>query len=66
MKCAFFENELNSNSELKKALEKLTPFKQKEFWEYMATAKQEKTKIIRLEKIKPLIMEKRGLNDKYR
>ena len=66
MKCAFFENELNSNSELKKALEKLTPFKQKEFWEYMATAKQEKTKIIKLEKIKPLIMENRGLNDKYR
>jgi uncharacterized protein YdeI (YjbR/CyaY-like superfamily) len=32
----------------------------------MATAKQEKTKITRLEKIKPMIMDGIGLNDKYR
>lgn len=66
MKCDYFENELKNNSELREALEKLTPFKQKEFWEYMATAKQEKTKVTRLEKIKPLILENRGLHDKYR
>ena len=66
MKCEYFEKELKSNSELNKAFQKITPFKQKEFWEYMATAKQEKTKLSRLEKIKPLILENRGLNDKYR
>ncbi|WNM17852.1 DUF1801 domain-containing protein [Flavobacterium capsici] len=66
MKCDFFENELNNNSLLNEAFLKFTPYKQKEFWEYMATAKQEKTKITRFEKIKPMILENRGLNDKYR
>lgn len=66
MKCDFFESELKSDKALKTAFEKLTPGKQKEFWEFMATAKQEKTKITRLEKIKPMIMEGLGLNDKYR
>ena len=66
MQCDFFENELKKDNKLNTALEKFSPFKQKEFWEYMATAKQEKTKITRLEKIKPMIMEGRGLNDKYR
>ncbi|MFN3753649.1 YdeI/OmpD-associated family protein [Flavobacterium sp.] len=66
MQCAFFEAELNKNTALKKALEQLTPFKQKEYWEYMATAKQEKTKVTRLEKITPMILEGKGFNDKYR
>lgn len=66
MKCDFFEAELNKNKALKTALEQLTPFKQKEYWEYMATAKQEKTKVTRLEKITPMILEGIGFNDKYR
>lgn len=66
MKCDFFENELKNNSLLNEAFLKFTPYKQKEFWEYMATAKQEKTKATRFEKIKPMILENRGLNDKYR
>lgn len=66
MKCDFFEAELNKNKALKTALEQLTPFKQKEYWEYMATAKQEKTKVTRLEKIIPMILEGKGFNDKYR
>ena len=66
MKCEILEKELTSNVELNEAFQKFSPYKQKEFWEYMATAKQEKTKLIRLEKIKPLILEIRGLNDKYR
>lgn len=66
MRCEFFEEKLQNNSALKSALEQLTPFKQKEYWEYMATAKQEKTKITRLEKIAPIIMEGKGINDKYR
>lgn len=66
MKCDFFENELKKDSKLNAAFEKFSPYKQKEFWEVMATAKQEKTKITRFEKIKPMILEGRGINDKYR
>jgi uncharacterized protein YdeI (YjbR/CyaY-like superfamily) len=66
MKCDILEKELQNNAALKTAFEKFSPYKQKEFWEYMATAKQEKTKITRLEKITPMILEGRGLNDKYR
>lgn len=66
MKCNFFESELLKDNNLKTEFEKFSPYKQKEFWEYMATAKQEKTKASRFEKIKPMIMENRGLNDKYR
>jgi len=66
MKCDFFQVALDNNKALKTALEQLTPFKQKEYWEYMATAKQEKTKITRLEKITPMIVEGKGFNDKYR
>ena len=66
MKCDFFENELKKDSKLNAAFDKFSPYKQKEFWEYMATAKQEKTKITRLEKIRPMIIDGVGLNDKYR
>lgn len=66
MRCDFFERELKKDDKLYAAFAKLSPFKQKEFWEYMATAKQEKTKITRFEKIKPMILEARSINDKYR
>ena len=66
MQCDFFQAALDKNITLKTALEQLTPFKQKEYWEYMATAKQEKTKVTRLEKITPMILEGKGFNDKYR
>lgn len=62
----FFQAFLNENAAVAKAFEKFTPFKQREFMEYIDDAKQEKTKISRLEKIKPLIIEGVGLNDKYR
>jgi uncharacterized protein YdeI (YjbR/CyaY-like superfamily) len=64
MKCDFFESELKKDVTLSNAFSKFSPYKQKEFWEFMATAKQEKTKLSRLEKIKPLILENIGLNDK--
>lgn len=44
----------------------LSPYKQKEFAEYIATAKQEKTKENRLKKILPLIEKGIGLNDAYK
>ncbi|MFM2214005.1 MAG: hypothetical protein RL427_1268 [Bacteroidota bacterium] len=63
--CAFFAGQLAHDAALSMAFEQFKPYKQKEFWEYMATAKQEKTKITRFAKIKALILEQRGLNDKY-
>ncbi|NHN27942.1 hypothetical protein FIA58_019870 [Flavobacterium jejuense] len=62
----FLKNELEKDNILKKAFEKFTPYKQNEFIEYIANAKQEKTKTTRFEKIKPMILENIGLNDKYR
>lgn len=44
----------------------LTPYKQKEYSEYIENAKREATVISRLKKIKPMIIKGIGLNDKYR
>lgn len=57
---------LENNSEFKNAFEQLTPGKQREYAEYIATAKQDKTKESRLEKITPMVIAKQGLNDKYK
>ncbi|WP_314241173.1 DUF1801 domain-containing protein [Empedobacter tilapiae] len=57
---------LNQDNKLFTSFKALTIGKQKEYIEYIDEAKQEKTKISRIEKIKPMIMEGKGLNDKYR
>jgi uncharacterized protein YdeI (YjbR/CyaY-like superfamily) len=62
----FLDHQLSLNLDLKTAFEKFTASKQNEFLEYIESAKQEKTKITRFEKIKPMILENIGLNDKYR
>ncbi|WP_394758813.1 YdeI family protein [Flavobacterium sp.] len=63
---SFFQNFLKENSSISEAFNLFSPYKQKEFIEYIDIAKQEKTKLDRLEKIKPIILEGKGLNDKYR
>ena len=60
------QNALDSNPEFKSNFERLTPYKQREYCEYIDSAKQEKTKTTRLEKILPMIAEGIGINDKYR
>lgn len=60
------QSELTKDATLKDAFEKFTPYKQKEFCEYIAEAKQEKTKLRRLAKILPMISKGVGLNDAYR
>lgn len=60
------EREMAENSALKDAFQKFPPYKQYEFLEYIETAKQEKTKISRIEKVIPMILANVGLNDKYR
>lgn len=57
---------LKKNPKANNEFKKLSPYKKAEFAEYIAEAKQEKTKLSRLEKILPMIVEGKGLNDKYR
>jgi len=51
---------------LKDSFQDLTPFKQREYAEYIETAKRSETKQARLEKIIPMIFKGIGLNDKYK
>ena len=60
------EKELKKDKNLKSAFGKLTPGKQKEYIVYINEAKQEATKLKHLEKIKPMILQGIGLNDKYK
>ncbi|HQY19144.1 MAG TPA: YdeI/OmpD-associated family protein [Ferruginibacter sp.] len=60
------QDALQKNKKLKANFEKLTPGKQKEYIVFINEAKQEQTRLSRLEKIKPLILLSAGLNDKYK
>lgn len=62
----FLNKAFATDENLKIAFEQLTPGRQKEYIEYINEAKQEKTKQSRLEKITPMILQKIGLNDKYK
>lgn len=57
---------LENDANVDLAFKRLTPGKQKEYIEYIEEAKQEKTKLARIEKIKPLILGGKGLHDKYK
>ena len=57
---------LNNSADLTSRFKGLTPYKQREYCEYISSAKQEKTKLSRLEKILPMIEKGLGMNDKYR
>lgn len=60
------QKELDADGNLADAFQKFSPYKQYEFLEYIETAKREETKRSRIEKIRPMIKENIGLNDKYR
>lgn len=57
---------LDMDLDLKHAFFALTPGRRKDYMEFIDDAKQEKTKVKRLEKIKPMILQGKGLNDKYK
>lgn len=63
---AELQHVLDATASLKASFEKLSKTNQRDYAEYITTAKQEKTKQSRLEKIIPLIADGRGLNDKYK
>jgi len=62
----FLAKALESDAVLKASFEQLTPGKQKEYAEHIGGAKREQTQIERLAKIRPMILEGKGLNDKYK
>ena len=55
-----------TDTALHDAFKNLTPFKQREYAEYIETAKRMETKQARLAKIVPMILKGLGLNDKYK
>ena len=57
---------LEQEEDYRLAFEQFTPGRQREFAEYIASAKRDATKASRLEKIKPLILAGVGLNDRYK
>lgn len=50
----------------KQSFDNLTPGKQREYAEHIASAKRDNTKHSRLNKIKPMILKGMGLHDKYK
>lgn len=63
---AELEKAMQEDSALREAFDSLTPGKQKEYAEHIGSAKQEKTRLSRLEKARPQILAGIGLHDKYR
>ena len=59
------KHELTKDAAFNSSFNNLTPYKQREYCEHIVTAKSEATKISRLEKIKPMILQGVGLRDKY-
>jgi uncharacterized protein YdeI (YjbR/CyaY-like superfamily) len=60
------KNKIKEDQKFEEAFKALTPGKQKEYSEYISQAKREETRQSRMEKIIPLIMAGKGLNDKYK
>ncbi|GAA3567774.1 YdeI/OmpD-associated family protein [Snuella lapsa] len=60
------KNSLDNDEVLNKCFKSLTPYKQREFCEYISSAKRATTAQTRLKKIISLIMQGIGLNDRYR
>ena len=60
-----FVKAMKKDKALKAAFEKLTPGRQREYIEYITEAKQEETRMRRIEESVPIILSGRGLNEKY-
>ncbi len=62
----YLKEALLSDSKFENAFNELTPGKQREYAGHIAEAKREATQQSRLEKIIPMIIEGKGLHDKYK
>lgn len=58
-----FQNKLDTNPEIKKAFERLTPGRQRSYILYFSAPKQSKTRESRIEKYMQQILDGKGLND---
>lgn len=61
-----FNKVLSENKKLSKLFNELSLTKKREFSDYISEAKKEETKIKRLKKITPMIMNSIGLHDSYK
>ncbi len=57
---------IDTDPALNGAFKNLTPGRQKEYIQYIDEAKQDATRLNRIEKIKPMIIAGKGLHDKYK
>jgi uncharacterized protein YdeI (YjbR/CyaY-like superfamily) len=57
---------LRQNSVINEAWNELSLSNKREYAEFISEAKKEETQLKRLAKIKPMILERKGLNDKYK
>ena len=57
---------LEEHPEFRSAFEKLTPGKRREYADHIASAKREATRLSRIDKCRPMILDGVGLNDKYK
>lgn len=57
---------LNNDQDLQLAFSAMTPSKKREYCEHIASAKRKATKLSRLKKIAPMILDGKGLHDKYK
>jgi uncharacterized protein YdeI (YjbR/CyaY-like superfamily) len=57
---------LDSRPELAERFDQLTPGRKRDYAEYIREAKRAETKVSRLEKIIPMILAGKGLNDRYK
>lgn len=60
------QQSFNTNIQLRHAFKALPPYKQREYAEHIGGAKREATRLSRLEKSIPLILQGVGLHDKYK
>ncbi len=56
----------SNNPKLEEGFNALAPYKQREYAEHISGAKRADTRVRRLEKILPMILAGKGLNDRYR
>ncbi len=63
---SIFQARLDENPIARQCFLDLTPYKKKEYINWIGSAKRESTQISRMEKAILLILEGKGLNDKYR
>lgn len=63
---AELEHAFKNDKNFQKAFKALTPGRQREYADHIGSAKQEKTRLNRLEKATPLILDGIGLHDKYK